>query len=203
MMGRCYNPKRKKYERYGGRGIVVCAQWHDFAVFLADMGERPAGTSIERIDNDGNYEPSNCRWATHKEQMINRSNTVLIEHGGRRLTRDEWANSLGVNVNSLRYRLEAWGDSERAFTEPYKEVNGVPMMTVSCGNCRKPFEYPFSRVNAGRGKYCSRTCANRINTRKPRDHYRYKSRVANCNQVHYKRKESTDKAMVELNQERV
>lgn len=72
MWARCTNKKLKSYEYYGGRGIGVCDRWKDFGLFLQDMGERPEGRSIDRFpDNDGNYEPSNCRWATPKEQRAN------------------------------------------------------------------------------------------------------------------------------------
>jgi hypothetical protein len=72
MRNRCRNPKNPEYDHYGGRGISVCERWDDFRNFLADMGERPAGTTLDRWPNpDGDYEPSNCRWATHREQRLN------------------------------------------------------------------------------------------------------------------------------------
>jgi len=71
MLQRCLNQKHHKYSIYGARGITVCVRWRRFENFLSDMGERPSGTSIDRINNDGNYEPGNCRWATPKEQRAN------------------------------------------------------------------------------------------------------------------------------------
>lgn len=76
MLQRCTNPRNTHYAYYGGRGITVCERWLKFENFLADMGERPLGTSIDRIDVDGNYEPGNCRWATPKQQMNNRRRSV-------------------------------------------------------------------------------------------------------------------------------
>jgi hypothetical protein len=77
MRYRCTNPMSKDWKKYGGRGVTVCERWDDFTNFLADMGERPQGMTIDRVDNLGNYEPGNCRWATTTQQQQNRAVTKL------------------------------------------------------------------------------------------------------------------------------
>ena len=77
MRDRCLCPTNEKYDRYGGRGITICDRWSDFALFLEDMGERPPGHTLDRVDNDGNYEPDNCRWATPAQQTSNQRLTCF------------------------------------------------------------------------------------------------------------------------------
>lgn len=97
MRQRCNNSNNADFPRYGGRGIRVCERWDEsFDNFFADMGECPAGMSIERIDNDGNYEPGNCRWASKREQASNRRTSRFVTAHGMTLTIKEWATLLGL-----------------------------------------------------------------------------------------------------------
>lgn len=108
MMSRCYNPKDKRYNRYGGRGIKVCKQWYDISAFIRDM--QPSfqkGLTIDRIDNNGDYEISNCKWATRKEQNCNYSRNVVLEFNGEKLCLSEWAEKLGINYSTIYYRFSA------------------------------------------------------------------------------------------------
>ena len=117
MKERCLNSNHKSYHRYGGRGISICSRWlESFQNFLDDMGEMPEGMSIDRIDVNGNYEPSNCRWATYEEQANNRENNRLIEYDGKRQTIAMWARELGMSRQALRHRLEAGWTIEEAMT---------------------------------------------------------------------------------------
>jgi len=117
MKQRCLNPKSDGYQNYGGRGIKVCKRWLSFANFLNDMGERPAGTTLERIDNDGNYELSNCRWATMREQTENNRRNRIIEFNETRLCLTRWAEKVGMRPSALRGRIRRGWPIERALTE--------------------------------------------------------------------------------------
>jgi len=105
MRFRCSSPKSINYKNYGGRGIKVCDRWESFEKFLEDMGECPTGMTLERIDNDLDYGPSNCRWATMKEQAKNRRTNVFIEHDGRRMILNDWAKELGMHPSSITLRM--------------------------------------------------------------------------------------------------
>jgi hypothetical protein len=90
MIQRCTNPRRNNYYLYGGRGISVCGRWRDsFQSFVADMGPRPDGCTLDRVDNDGNYEPGNCRWATAKEQSENSRMCRGVDRAASKLTEDQ------------------------------------------------------------------------------------------------------------------
>ena len=106
MMDRCYREKNCNYNRYGARGIRVCEEWHNIENFEKWVEENPYfdGATLDRIDVDGNYEPSNCRWTTMKEQCNNRSNTLYITYNGETHTISEWAEITGINRSTLNNR---------------------------------------------------------------------------------------------------
>jgi hypothetical protein len=118
MLARCRNPKRSQFKNYGGRGILVCDRWLNFENFLADMGIRPPGMSIDRIDVNGNYEPANCRWATRKMQMSNRRNNTFIFVDGTKVTISEAADRHGIGRATLRNRIARGWPRERWFETP-------------------------------------------------------------------------------------
>lgn len=109
MMSRCYRPSSPSFKDYGARGIAVCDRWHDFANFLADMGDRPEGRTIDRIDFNLGYSKENCRWATRLEQNRHKRNVRRIAFGGHEMTLAEWAERLGVKRSTLAQRLYTYG----------------------------------------------------------------------------------------------
>ncbi len=104
---RCYNPKATRYEDWGGRGITVCDRWKDnFIAFLEDMGTCPPNMSLDRYPNqNGNYEPGNCRWATTQEQARNKRNNHLLTYKGETKTMSEWAEVLNIKYPALSQRV--------------------------------------------------------------------------------------------------
>ena len=116
---RCLNPSSDAYRHYGGRGIKLCERWNDFRNFLADMGEKPQGLWIERINNDGDYEPSNCRWATPDEQHQNMRGVRRFTFNGQTHTITEWAKIIGIERGTLRCRLDRDWTLERALQPAY------------------------------------------------------------------------------------
>ncbi len=120
MLARCDNPKNTRYADWGGRGITVCDRWRDFRNFLEDMGEKPEGMSLDRIDNSGNYEPGNCRWSTLSEQNSNRRGLQPITHNGKTMTAAAWGKELGLST-TLYSRLHRGWSIERALSQPLRD----------------------------------------------------------------------------------
>lgn len=114
MLRRCKKPKDENYRRYGGRGIVVCQRWQSFENFFKDMGHPTPGLSLERLDTNGNYEPSNCMWADKYRQANNRSNNHRIEYKGKTYTLKQASIKFGVKYSKLQLRIRRGWDVERA-----------------------------------------------------------------------------------------
>jgi hypothetical protein len=105
MKQRCRDKNHSAYFKYGGRGITFCDRWLNFNNFLCDMGERPTGKTLDRINNNGNYEPTNCKWSTKKEQARNTRKNRYIDFNGKKITIAELSDKIGVNQGVLRGRI--------------------------------------------------------------------------------------------------
>lgn len=134
MIARCENPRHTQFRHYGGRGVTVDPSWRSsFDVFLADMGPRPEGHTLDRIDPNEPYSPTNCRWATPQQQAQNTRSNVWLTLNGESLILSDWAKRLGGKPNALRMRLKKGWPLERALTEPFeprrprKITNPVPL----------------------------------------------------------------------------
>ena len=128
MLSRCNNPNHHLYKNYGGRGIKVCKEWNDFSAFREWAikngyveGENRRQCSIDRIDVNGNYEPSNCRWATAETQMNNRRVNVSLTYGGETKTLSQWAKALGINYSTICSRYCRGWDIERMLSTPIRK----------------------------------------------------------------------------------
>lgn len=115
MLCRCNNKKNKGYSNYGGRGIKVSREWHSFDAFFNDMGHPPKGSSLDRINNNGNYNKANCRWATVIQQANNVRRNIRVKYKKNGATVAEWARILKINSSTLRHRLHRGWTIERAF----------------------------------------------------------------------------------------
>ena len=128
MKRRCTNPNTDHFDRYGGRGIQVCKRWLSFAAFYRDMGPRPSPShSIERKDNDKDYGPSNCRWATHKEQVNNRRNTVRWTLDGVTKTVSRWSEETGISIALLHSRFRLGWSLEKVLRTPLNSKRSEEM----------------------------------------------------------------------------
>lgn len=131
MLNRCNNPNDYHYKWYGGRGISVCPEWmqsfesfYEWSITNGYSDEM----SIDRIDNDGNYEPSNCRWITHREQMHNTCRNVMLTYEGKTMCAIEWSREVGIKEGTIRYRKKHGWSDEKTLTTPVKK---------SCGKVKK------------------------------------------------------------------
>lgn len=141
MKQRCLNsgPKNPVYNRYGGKGVTVCERWLTFDNFLSDMGERPVGKTLDRIDNARGYEPGNCRWSTPAEQALNRSRHItFVTHEGRTMCMSHWARELGLTKTCVYTRMRR-GDT------PRQALGLDPRKRRSLHPTRRPTREQFSR----------------------------------------------------------
>lgn len=131
IKARCLNANHPAYQYYGARGITVCEQWiNSFENFLAEVGPRPSALySIDRVNNDGNYEPGNVGWRTRLEQQANRRNTIRLEFQGKTLTTFEASQLTGIPQELIRQRLEHGWSVERALSEPYRPRSSACVST--------------------------------------------------------------------------
>lgn len=121
MRSRCSNPRNAYYAYYGGRGIQVCERWQKFENFVTDMGAKPDGLTLDRIDNSRGYEPGNCRWVSRRIQQNNRRNNRILTYMGKTATIAEWASALGMKFNTLHNRLDTGWSVAKALATPVKK----------------------------------------------------------------------------------
>lgn len=125
MKKRCQNPNTWGYKYYGARGIKVCDRWQSYDAFLEDMGKRPDGATIERIDTNGNYEPSNCKWLAGAEQTKNRRMSIILTHGGKSQCVADWVRELGVSGSAFYARVARGWSVEKIFSTPFKRFSNA------------------------------------------------------------------------------
>lgn len=128
MRDRCMNPNFRQWDAYGGRGISICERWNDFHAFVADMGPRPPGYSLDRIDNDGDYTPENCRWADRKTQQRNQRRAVYVDIEGFRYRAIELAELAGVKTDTIVKRAKRGLSYEQVVSpDPMPDISGFAL----------------------------------------------------------------------------
>jgi len=141
MKQRCLNTKHAQFKNYGARGIKICERWlNSFDNFYADMGPRPTGLTIERIDNNGNYEPGNCKWADRREQRLNQRTCHYLEKDGLRMTVRDWAKHLDLHESVLHYRLRIGLPTEKVLM-PKRETQKTWSSRPTALQLREVFDY--------------------------------------------------------------
>jgi hypothetical protein len=141
MRKRCRNSKQRDFINYGGRGIGICKEWNSFEVFIRDMGTRPQGTTIERVDNNSGYSPENCRWASRKVQNRNKRDTLRVLYNGELICARDLEEKLGLPPRRIDDRLRKGWTLERAIEtkstrsrcKDFIEFNGVRMSMEDWG----------------------------------------------------------------------
>lgn len=157
MKRRCLNKNDRRYSDYGGRGILVCEQWvHSFENFLDDMGRCPSPKhSLGRIDNNGNYEPSNCRWETIKQQANNKRTSRFVEFEGRKQTVQQWGEELGIRPGIIWRRLNRGWTVKQALISPLgTHINGLGTDQIQ------------SKLNEDKVKYIREACSSMRESKK-------------------------------------
>lgn len=170
MRDRCYNPKSRAYSDYGGRGIVVCDRWRNsYSAFAEDMGPRPAGCSIDRKDNDGNYEPGNCRWSDRKTQQRNQRRAVYVVVDGQRYRAIELAELHGIKVDTIVERAQKGLPLEMVVTKAkMRDLSGLSLGGQASGakkkaltHCKRGHEFtPENTSTTPQGWRVCRECHN-------------------------------------------
>lgn len=165
MKGRCRNPNNRQWNDYGGRGIKVCDRWlHDYQTFAADMGDRPEGHSLDRINNNGDYTPENCRWADRKTQQRNQRRAVFVDIDGVRHRAIELAEQAGVKTDTIIDRAKRGLSFEEVMSsEPLRDISGFALGGPANGRRQRakthcPNGHPYTPDNLVASKLGYRKC---------------------------------------------
>lgn len=134
MIARCNDPEDRKWHRYGARGITVCERWLKFENFLADMGDKPPGTTLDRENNDGNYDPNNCRWATQKTQQNNRSTNRVFTAFGLTMNMMQWAEHFGIPYCTIQRRVARHWPIEKILSTTRFKRQSLKKQAACSGN---------------------------------------------------------------------